>query len=202
MLTKKPPVDMVDAHKWVVGRPIETDEGNLFPVASGAVKIEGRAIMGTVRLALLIAGDNIIRANGYRFESAEVADDDGGMRKPHTFPHTQPCRSWTMAGACLLHPDSEQDAETPACWECEVESENGRRVATDYFNGHKPALPLRCRTLPGLAVAALAGVYGAPLARTILDTQNQLTPAGCPPEVTEDIDHILGLDGSGTFSAD
>lgn len=207
-LSATPPADLLDHDAWVVGRPVETREGNLFPVASAAVKIEHGFIMGTVRLALLQGEKGgLVRATGLRFESAEKRadpDDRDAVPSPHTYPHSQPCRSWTMDGLCLLHPwaVADPDPDIPGCPDCFIETDGDIEVRTDHFNAHRPALPLRCRTLPGLAVAALTAVYGAQVAREILDTVNSFTTeAGCSLAVMEDIEHILGEDDNANFAA-
>lgn len=206
ILKGSPPTDLLHSNVWVVGRPVHTHEENLFPVASAGVKIEKGFIMGTVRVALL-QGENrpLVRASGLRFESAEERadpDDPHAVPKPHTYPHSQPCRSWSTGGICLLHPFATVDRDVDNCPDCFMETVDDLKVRTDHFNIHRPAVPLRCRTLPGLAVTALAALYGAVVAREILDTVNSFaSSSGCPVEVVEDIEHILGEDDAAGFPA-
>lgn len=203
VLTRPLPVNMFDSRSWIVGRPVETHEGSLFPVASAAVKAQKGFMMGTVRVALF-QGDtgSVVRASGLRFESAEsVGTGTAAHKSPHTYPHSQPCRSWAIRGICLLHPDAQADPEIDGCPACSAQSSDFATVRTEHFNAQRPAVPLRCRTLPGLAVAALTSVYGAVTTREILEGDVMLVRPGCPMEVEEDIDHILGSDGGAGFPA-
>lgn len=205
LFKKAPPVDMWELDGWVVGRPVPTREGNLFPVASGAVKAGGGHMMGTVRIGLFQGeSGGLISATGLRFESAEQPKNpmDEGASPPHTYPHSQPSRSWSIRGVCLLHPYTVSEEGVDGCPDCFLESTSGLTVRTDHFNAHRPAVPLRCRTLPGLALSAMTAVYGANVAREILDTDANLgSSAGCPQAVVEDFEHVLGEDGKAGFPA-
>jgi hypothetical protein len=201
ILSGRPPVNLFDRDNWVVGRVVKTHEGDLFPIVSAACMVDDSCIMGTVRVALLQGdGSGGVRASGMRFESAEAPTSPSGNPNPHTYPHSQPARAWTIQGLCLIHPDVEEAEEgVDGCPVCFVESDEEKRLQTEHFNGHRPAVPLRCETLPGLAVAAIASVYGSQVAREILELDTRFAHGVCPQDVSRDFQHILGEDDEARF---
>lgn len=202
VMRAKPPINLIDRDEWIVGRPVATHEGELFPVASAAFKVEDSFMMGTIRIALLQGdGSGSVRAIGMRFESAESRESSTGVLNPHTYPHSQPARSWTIKGLCLLHPDAVAEEDVEGCPDCYAESDDAKTFRTEHFNAHRPAIPLRCETLPGLAIAAIVSVYGTQVAREIIDLDAQFASSTCPRDVFEDLQHILGEDDSGRFAA-
>lgn len=202
LLRGRLPINLHDLDRWIVGRAVSTHEGELFPVASAALKVEDSCLMGTIRVALIQGdGQGTVRAIGMRFESAEARESAEGALNPHTYPHSQPARSWTIRGLCLLHPDAEAEEEIVGCPDCFVESDEEKTFRTEHFNGHRPAFPLRCETLPGLAVAAITSVYGTQVAREIIDSDVNFADSTCPRDVYEDLEHILGEDDGARFPA-
>jgi hypothetical protein len=194
-------VDLFDHDQWIIGRAVITREGTLFPVVSAAFRIEGAYLVGTVRAALLHGdGEGNVRASGLRFESAESLYGSNGQPNPHTYPHAQPINSWSIRGVCLLHTDAVKNEEVPGCPDCYVESGIGRIRRTEHFNGYRPAVPLRCRTLPGLALTAIASIHGSEVARQILEPDPHFLASGCPDQIFHDFEHILGEDDGAHFS--
>lgn len=202
LIRGKHPIDLFEKDSWIIGRPVSTREGTLFPVVSAAFRVEESHLQGTVRVALFY-GDGLgnVRASGLRFECAEASRNRSGLANPHTYPHCQPVRSWSISGVCLLHPYAEKNEDVSGCPDCFVESDEARSLRTERLNTYRPAVPLRCETLPGLALTAIASVHGSEVAREILESDSHFEASGCPDEVVSDFEHILGEDESGRFRA-
>lgn len=209
LLRRNDDVDLTEHDAWIVGRPIEGHDPGVFPVVSAALRSRGDALEGTVRVALLHRGtERLIDATGWRFETAESRDidpDAGGVPKPHTYPHAQPCSSWHPSGICLIHPDATPEVDdathtVEGCPDCFAENSLGTPPRPVLSSHTRPAFPLRNRTVPGLALSAVTTIYGARVARDIIDTDTVLQ--SCSPAYAEDFRHILGEPEPETGMAD
>lgn len=173
------PYDMSRGNSvWVVGAPIAKGAVHLLPIATVALSAEDDRIVGTIRIALLQESTRFgATVTGWRFESAErpspstaakATGTDAGQPPPHRYPHAQPVSGWHTSTSCLLHPHSAGD-DDDGCRPHGVE-----RANQFVLNETRPAFPLRGRTLPGLAAAALTTLYGPDRTRTMLDTDANL----------------------------
>lgn len=173
-----------DQRTWILGAPVETGALPMFPIAAVSLREYDDRLAGQIKVALLQESrPGVPTVTGWRFESAEQVRLDGKM-PPHVYPHAQPISGWHTDAGCLLHPHASGE-DVSACPPYGVP-----RADQPALNESRPAFPLRGETLPGLAAAALATLYGAGRAREILDTDQSLQQ--CAQTIRADFDAVLG----------
>lgn len=127
----------------------------MFPIAKLVLKVRHDQLHLGLRLAVFYDLDDEIHVQGWRFESADDAADGQNVRFHH-FPHVQRITAWQKASEGL-HPPS----WTP---------NSGFRMATHrHVHEVRPAFPLRGETPAGIAVAAMASLYGSDLTLEYLE---------------------------------
>src|SRR5262249_17803014 len=157
-------IDMADHDAWIVGPAIDVQHPAI-PVATVAIAEAPASIQATIRVALLFEHDDVVDADGYRFETAESPG------KPHDYPHAQAINGWHPRKPCLMHAHGRDEA-VDDCVRLHAMDFGVRGVTDDseivmpMANEQRPAFPLALgRTLPGLAAAMLVSLYGAAAAR-------------------------------------
>lgn len=177
-------IDLAEHNIWLVGPPIQKGTPNLFPVATAGVWEKDSVLNASIRVALIALHESDeTHVWGWRFDSAEQSTDGKPVPRPHA--HSQPISRWFMTGIqCLLHPHQKAESGAACSWQKDAKPH-------PPMNETHPAFPLRGDTLPGLAVAFIASLYGAQLTRTILETDPAIErKAGAV--INEDMARVLG----------
>lgn len=184
---------LLDYERWIVGRPLDHKGPLTVPVVTARVEVQDSFVMAALRVGLLYAaGASQINAVGMRFESAEQSGLQGtGGAPPHLFPHMQLIEGWTTKGNCLVHPPDIKAVDQQNCVDCAQGGDRPGPWLPHRWVQTRPAVPLRCKSIAGVAVAALAATYGTHTARDILDTDPQVSSAA-PIALREEISWILG----------
>lgn len=171
-------VNLSEQGQWLKGEPTP-GEPPLFPVASVSVRAkQGKLVEATIRVALFAESPGTVSfvVHGLRFETAEpysVPDPRTGKERlsPRPFPHVQPLRGWYQRSTCLMHPHLDKEsAQACALALGSVDVDHWYRAT----NEEQPGMPLRNDSVPGLALAFLVSLYGAPRARSIIEKDTLL----------------------------
>lgn len=126
---------------------ISADEPVMFPVGKLVLKVREDALHIGLRVAVFYDHSDLIHARGWRFESADDPAD-GNRDRFHHFPHVQRITSWAKS-TTGLHPPS---------WMPGI----GFDMAEEgHVHEIRPAFPLRGQSPAGIAVAAMASLYGS-----------------------------------------
>ncbi|MCI1019660.1 hypothetical protein HWD99_13600 [Microbacterium sp. C5A9] len=157
---------------------VTADEPVMFPIAKLVLKVRHDELHLGLRIAVLYDHEGETHAHGWRFESADDRSD-GVASRFHHFPHVQRIIGWSK-GVPGLHPQA---------WAPGIGYPMG---VQNHLHEIRPAFPLRGRTPAGIAVAAMASLYGAPLTLEYLEGAD----ASCTTCNTERLD-VLCHDGGG-----
>lgn len=201
LLAGDDPVDLAERGVWLLGSPTRKGSPPLWPVATASALAEADgSLKAEVRLALISDENAVTTARAWRFDLPEkAATPSAGRRRRAVSPagiarpmgHVQPVNSWHRNGdcRCVIHPHIDS-GESCSARSAVTSGAVSRGFALPLVNETHPAFPLPAQTLPGLVVAMLLSLYGAPEAGAIVEQSKVRFTGGA--SLMKDIDRVLG----------